>query len=166
MDTRAEKYSSNIGTNSKSCMPSHQLDIDEVAKKNGSRASKRDDKSFTLDKGKTSFCGRWEEAEYNMGDIFISGGSTELFPASQVRHLDYCSSNHRPLLITIKSGVDSTTMDNIKWGQRFHFESRWAETEDYLNLIKSRWVNSDIPNRIQQVFEKLRWCAKSLDVWN
>ncbi|KAL5779284.1 hypothetical protein ACOSQ2_010021 [Xanthoceras sorbifolium] len=42
-------------------------------------------------------------------------------------------------------------MDNIKWGQRFHFESRWAETEDYLNLIKSRWVNSDIPNRIQQV---------------
>ncbi|KAL5765966.1 hypothetical protein ACOSP7_016583 [Xanthoceras sorbifolium] len=57
------------------------------------------------------------------------------FGKIEVRHLNFCSSDNQPVLISISNVHSGNSIDSVRWGRRFHFESCWVDKAECKDII-------------------------------
>ncbi|KAK3198221.1 hypothetical protein Dsin_021636 [Dipteronia sinensis] len=78
-----------------------------------------------------------------------------LFPNSCVRHLDYWSSDHRPILAEILTANASIGGKRPKRCGRFHFEMCWADKEECHSLVGRLGQLLDEARKIENMLDEL-----------
>ncbi|KAK3222053.1 hypothetical protein Dsin_009078 [Dipteronia sinensis] len=90
-----------------------------------------------------------------------NAGWQQLFSYFSVKHLDFWKSYHRPILLDIP---DRDV--RIRGGHRFHYELRWADKEECLDLIRNSWHEVGGGDKMMWVANWLSACSKQLQRWN
>lgn len=73
-----------------------------------------------------------------------------MYPSAEVNHLDFYSSNHILISVSLKEGCDILFRKGPK---RFMFEYKWMMEDDF-NLIMEKWLQHenilDLPIKLSQ----------------
>ncbi|KAL5777196.1 hypothetical protein ACOSP7_010122 [Xanthoceras sorbifolium] len=103
-------------------------------------------------------------------DGFVSSLDWRLsFPNTEVVHLEYWGSDHRPLLLYCGGSPCSQRIGRAVHGSRrsrFHFEECWIGYSECSSLIQKNWGVHGATVSFSNISSNIRRCAQSLQVWN
>ena len=84
------------------------------------------------------------------------------FPTGRVRHLNYFTSNHRPILLSLD--VDG---ERHNWRRKsFRFEAMWVSNPGWKDTITRAWDCSPSGTPMYAMALKLKKCKQGLKAWS
>ncbi|XP_060202677.1 uncharacterized protein LOC132631093 [Lycium barbarum] len=91
--------------------------------------------------------------------VVVNDNWNGLFPITEVLHLPRVSSDHCPILIS----YGNQNENHIKY---FRFLNFWVDQDDFLEVVKSNWINHTEGNVMWNIQQKMKNTSKALSNWS
>ncbi|KAL5540972.1 hypothetical protein UlMin_043769 [Ulmus minor] len=89
----------------------------------------------------------------------------DTFPSSMVNHLNFWGSDHRPLLVKLKSLLSGEKCGKKRRVGKFQFERAWCDDPEYGEIIRSSWLAKGAGMSIRGIVDNIELYGLKLSSW-